>query len=428
MTQVKKRIFLIALCIITLVSSMTFSASAASAEETVGKLRNDFTKLICVSKYGDTAQYPENSVEGILSAAKKGADMVTVSVKATADGELILSADDSLLRMCVDADGNAVDKNISETGLYEIREYFLKNGKGGVSQSATKYKIPTLTEALQSVDGKTVLVIENAWEYKDEIYKLLCDNNCLNSCVLMFEAGKNEISSWLSGKSAMPLVFSKFTGTVVWKSRSYIKKTANAGVAGVALGSSNAYSMTFNKDTVAKTQGKTRAVIDMTDPKLCGKRADTQLYWDDITSRGFSVIITDNIEQLSEYSARTENARQRLSELCDVASQTDLTLCSTYSATELKNRLSNSREVLANSVCANTLENEYYELSNALNSLNDRSADDNNQKTVTKGRIVAAVLVVIGFVIAELLFESYRNKSIKLRKVGKKLYGKVKKK
>lgn len=428
MTKVGKRIFLIALCILTVVSSMSFSASAASAEETVAALRNDFTKLICISKYGDTAHFPENSVEGILSAAEKGADMVEISVKATADGELVLMADGNLSRMCVDADGNTVNKNVYETGLYEIREYFLKNGKGGVSQSATEYKIPTLTEALQAVDGKTVLIIENAWEYKDQIYALLCDGNYLNSCVLMLDAGKNEISSWLSEKSAMPLVFSKFTGTVVWKSRSYIKKTANAGVAGVALGSSNAYSMTFNKDTVAKTQGKTRAVIDMTDPKLCGKRADTQLYWDDVTSRGFSVVITDNIEQFSEYSQRTENARQRLSELCDEAAGTDLTLCSTYSATTLKDKLSDSREVLANSVCANTLENQYYELSNALNSLNDRSVNDKNQKTVTKGRIVAAVLVVIGFVIAELLFERYRNESIKLRKVGRKLYGKAKKK
>lgn len=428
MTKVGKRIFLIALCILTVVSSMSFSASAASAEETVAALRNDFTKLICISKYGDTAHFPENSVEGILSAAEKGADMVEISVKATADGELVLMSDGNLSRMCVDADGNTVNKNVSETGLYEIREYFLKNGKGGVSQSATEYKIPTLTEALQAVDGKTVLVIENAWEYKDQIYALLCDGNYLNSCVLMLDAGKNEISSWLSEKSAMPLVFSKFTGTVVWKSRSYIKKTANAGVAGVALGSSNAYSMTFNKDTVAKTQGKTRAVIDMTDPKLCGKRADTQLYWDDVTSRGFSVVITDNIEQFSEYSQRTENARQRLSELCDEAAGTDLTLCSTYSATTLKDKLSDSREVLANSVCANTLENQYYELSNALNSLNDRSVNDKNQKTVTKGRIVAAVLVVIGFVIAELLFERYRNESVKLRKVGRKLYGKAKKK
>jgi glycerophosphoryl diester phosphodiesterase len=428
MTKVGKRIFSIILCIITVVSSFAFSASAVSAEETVGNLRNDFTKLICVSKYGDTAHFPENSVEGILSAIEKGADMVEVSVKATADGELILLSDDNLSRMCVDADGNAVNKNVSETGLYEVREYFLKNGKGGVSQNATECRIPTLAEALQAVDGKTVLVIENAWEYKDKIYTLLCDGNYLNSCVFTLEAGKRDISSWLSGKSAMPLVFSKFTGTVVWKSRSYIKKTANAGVLGVALGSSNAYSMTFNKNTVAKTQGKTRAVIDMTDPKLCGKRADTQLYWDDVTSRGFSVIITDNIEQLSEYAQRTENARQRLSELSDEVANTDLTLCSTYSATKLKNSLADSREVLVNSVCANTLENQYYELSNALNSLNDRSVNDKNQKTVTKGRIVAAVLVVIGFVIAELLFERYRNKSIKLRKVGRKLYGKVKKK
>ena len=140
------------------------------------------------------------------------------------------------------------------------------------------------------------------------------------------------------------------------------------------------------------------------------------------------VIITDNTEQFLEYSKRTENARARLSELCDEASKTDLSLCSTYSATNLKNRLTVSKDVLSSSVCANALENEYYELSKALNSLNDRSTDDKNQKTVTKGRIVAAVLVAVGFVIVEIIFERYRNESIKLRKVGRKLYGKAKKK
>ena len=169
MTKVRKRIFLIALCVITVISSLGLSAYAASPEETVSALRNEPTKLICVSKYGDTAHYPETSIEGIASAVQKGADMVAVRVKATADGELVLMSDDNLSRMCVDSQGNTINKTVFETGIYELHEYFLKSGKGGVSQTATEYKIPTLLEALQAVDGKTVLLIENAWEYKDEI-------------------------------------------------------------------------------------------------------------------------------------------------------------------------------------------------------------------------------------------------------------------
>ena len=66
MTKVRKRIFLIALCVITVISSLGLSAYAASPEETVSALRNEPTKLICVSKYGDTAHYPENSIEGMF--------------------------------------------------------------------------------------------------------------------------------------------------------------------------------------------------------------------------------------------------------------------------------------------------------------------------------------------------------------------------
>lgn len=430
MKFVKRRLLSIVLCAVVLFSGMTVSVCAkeqtlSSAETTVDVMKNDFTKLIGIAKYGDTVSFPENSAEGILSAAEKGADMVLVSVKKTADGIIVLLSDDNLSRTVADADGNSVDKNISDVGLSELEGYYLKNGKGGVSESVTSYKIQTLSQVLEKTADKTVIVIENAYEYKDEIYEILVNENRLNSCILCLQADKGDISSWLSEKTAMPLVFAKFKGTVVWKSRSFIKKTAKAGAVGVVLCSSNAYSMTFNKNTVAKTDNKMRAVIDMTDPDLCGKRTDTPLYWDDVTSRGFSVIITENPEQFYEYSQRTEKARERLADAIDSASKTDLTLCSTNSANALKEKLIESKRVYSQSVCANEIENEYYELSKTVNSLTDVSAD-NSASTVTKGRIIAAVSVVIGLIIMETAFEIFRNKSIKLRKIGKKLYGKNK--
>lgn len=75
----------------------------ATAKQKSESIYNEFKKsdgeLICVSKYGDTDKFPENSAEAVAAAAEKGADIVYVSVKKTSDGYVVLMTDSNLSRM-----------------------------------------------------------------------------------------------------------------------------------------------------------------------------------------------------------------------------------------------------------------------------------------------------------------------------------------
>ena len=76
--------------------SLAFSAFARSAEADINDGKRD---IITVSYRGDTENYPENSVEAILSAKEAGADMVSVGVQKTKD-VLILAEDENIGNFC----------------------------------------------------------------------------------------------------------------------------------------------------------------------------------------------------------------------------------------------------------------------------------------------------------------------------------------
>ncbi len=398
----------------------SFAEEKTAAQNVCSALQNDPTQLICVSKYGDTVNYPENSVEGIISAAEAGADMVLVSVKKTSDGTVVLMADDNLSRMCVDQSGNSVDKDISQVGYYELSAYRLRNSTGLLHEKITAYTVPTLQETIEKLGGRAMLLIAGGWAYRDDIYDLLSEMNALNSAVIVADGKKKEISQWLLAKTSKPLVFSSYDGNVVWSSGSYIKKTVSAGAAGVILSDNNSHSTAFSASTVEKLGGKARAVVDMTSPETCGNRQDAPLGWDEVTSRGFSVIITNNVAQLCEYRQRVSAARENLNALIERTAAIDTTLLSTVSANDLNEALSSAEVTAEGSVSAMTLEGSYCELQNAVYALTDRTAEDNKGMTVTKGRITAAVLVIIGLIVLEVVFEHCRKKKIAARKLGRK--------
>lgn len=397
-------------------------STTSKVEETISAVVNNPTELICISKLGDTVNYPENSAEGILAAAESGADMVLVSVRKTEDDVIVLFTDSNLSRMCVDKEGNTVDKEIKNVKFDELQTYFLRNGSGNNHEKMTAYSVPSLKQTLESLNKRVVLLLDGGWEYRNDIYDLLVECNALDYVAFVTDAKKSTVAKWKASKPAAPLVVTEYNGTVIWNSRSYIKKSANINALGVILSCQNAYSTTFSKSTVKKTAGKTRAVIDMTDAKKCGKRLDTAVYWDDVTLRGFSMIITNNIEQFIDYRSRVDTSRKTLENLIVRVNEVDLTLCSTSSANALKQSLEDADKIAKTSVSAMEIDNAYNDLYKSFNNLQNKTDKDKGSSTITGGRIVAAIVVVIAIVFMEIAFEVLRNKSIALRKVGKKLF------
>lgn len=87
---------------------------------------------------------PENSLPAFTRAAEKGYGM-ELDVHLTKDGHMVVHHDDSLLRLC------GVNRRIGDMTLQEVR---------ACRFIGTDLPVPTLDEALDTVQGKTPLIIE----------------------------------------------------------------------------------------------------------------------------------------------------------------------------------------------------------------------------------------------------------------------------
>lgn len=407
-----------ALCLLLLCGVPVFAEedTETGASKAYAQLKDPAGTLLAVSKYGDTANYPENSTEGIVAAANAGADMIYVRVRKTADGYLVLMTDENLARMCVDSLGNVADKNIADIGYHELSAYHLRNRTGSLHEQITAYTVPTLLEVLEKLEGKALLLVDGAWDFRDEMYDLLNENNALNSVVLIASGDKKEVVNFLSSKTTMPLVLSSYSGNVVFSAKSMISKTLGGGAVGTLLASSNPYGVLYGNSVLSEFQKAGRAAIDMTDPALCGKRADNFTGWNDVTSRGYSVIITNNIVELCEYRARVAAQKERLSAAIEHAQSVDVTLCSSDSVKTLKNAINDAQEALTAPASENSLMEANYTLRLALEGLTNRTEDGESGSTFTTGRIVVAVLAVAALIVLEIVLETVRRKKVQKRK------------
>ena len=90
------------------------------------------------------AELPENSLAAFRNAVEHGYGM-ELDVHITADDQLVVFHDDSLLRMC------GVDRKITECTLSELRQLRLRG---------TEETIPTFDDVLDLVAGRRPLIIE----------------------------------------------------------------------------------------------------------------------------------------------------------------------------------------------------------------------------------------------------------------------------
>jgi len=92
----------------------------------------------------DNKTVAENSLTAFRAAAEAGCG-IELDVQLTADGEVVVFHDDSLLRMC------GVDKALLDATADEIRECRLLG---------TEDTVPTLREVLDLIDGQVPVIIE----------------------------------------------------------------------------------------------------------------------------------------------------------------------------------------------------------------------------------------------------------------------------
>lgn len=91
---------------------------------------------------------PENSLAAIENAIAIGVDIVELDVRKSADGELFLMHDDTLLRMA------GIDRDAETFTMAELQSIALRADDGGEGRALTDQHIPTLKHALEIIRGR----------------------------------------------------------------------------------------------------------------------------------------------------------------------------------------------------------------------------------------------------------------------------------
>lgn len=121
-------------------------------------------RTMSIAHRGDRNEYyPENSIEGILSAIMAGADMVEIDLAKTKDGQIVVIHDDELLGTTDLALQRLDGANLPESNrvvdwtLEELRQLHLTFA-GGIE--VTDYVIPTLKDVLMVCNNRVFVTLD----------------------------------------------------------------------------------------------------------------------------------------------------------------------------------------------------------------------------------------------------------------------------
>lgn len=373
---------------------VTFCISPLSAFATDGatkweKLENNRAGLMSIAYRGNTALFPENSLEAILSAKEIGVDMVSVNVETTKDDVLVLCENENLQNVC-----NSEYTSLDEVTFEELKSCRLYDN-GGV---LTDCRPVSLKEALEGTDDSIILVLDINKEDKDIVFDEVLFSSAAERVLLRFEENSKDIAKWAESKEVVPNVIGIYDGGIIWNTVSHIKRLS-AFSSAVQYQSKNYFNVMYYENVVTKNYSDkemARAIAPMYDADLCGQRSDSVEGWSDLISKGFSIIETNNPVSLVKYIERTEELTKELSLLIERAEKVDLSLYSDVSAANLKDAAEDAKASIEKGIASlSELESSHSALILSMNRLNlsDGQETQKGALNITTGKVVAVILV-----------------------------------
>lgn len=286
-------------------------AAFAAAPADIEALRQPDGPTLGISRRGDWHAFPENSEPAILAAVKAGLSMVAADVSLTADGVPVLLEAESASRML------GTEKTAVSAYTYEaLAALPLKNRSGGPNNGETDEHILTLEAflALAEREGFTpVLMLDAA--AADAAVSVIAAAGAEDFAVLLLSGKPNAVKEAALAYGDQMAVITVLRSNVLPQILSFIGASERAGAVGVNLKTTNRYGVIFNQTVLGRFAGRGRAVSNPAESETAGAREDTVKWWDDLVSRGYSVILTDDPQQFAAYLRDVDDARDRLSAL-----------------------------------------------------------------------------------------------------------------
>ena len=407
-------------------------AAGAEAKTAMELLRDPNGRVIVVSDAGNHAEEPENSFEAVDKAFLDGADGVIVSLQKTSDGALVLFADETVDRMFGMLEEDEVGARVDSLTLDHLRELPLYSGEGGHYAHLTERCIATLDEILDLMAEHfkdRLLFIRHPDAHFQAIADAVRNKKMTGNVVFLMDDVKAPAAGQLHETNEDLCMIPYYRGNIIMSALSAVKKASFGYYPAAHLASGVSYGVVFGETVQGKARALgVRTMADVTDHRMTGKlRQDTRAWWDDLIGRGFSIIVTDDAAGLKKYIADCDGARKVLKD--DALLYIDAYSLPDFNSDrfidykhDYNNAVTAAREALDCGFSSfNQLQQADADLREAYFAINDdydALEAGSAGKTVSAGRVVAAVLGVAGVIALELFI--YKKKAPKKKGAAKK--------
>lgn len=400
----KTAIFILSLILFTALS--VSSVIAADASDIASDFSDGKKNIICIAHRGDWHSFPENSAEAINAAAEY--DAVSVDIRLTADGKPVLMADEKVDRMSVDGEGKSVSGKVSSFTLAQLKELYLRESNGGTDKKKTTCRIPELKEIYETAAGRTAVMLNVQENDFKTVYDYVKALGKLDETVFRINAKPKKIIELTRDLDGVN-VTGNYQGNIIFLAASAVKKYFAANIYTIEMGSTNGNGVLYDNFLMKRFVGSKRAMVSMVNGR-CGKRADNETGWDDLISRGYSVIETDFPAELTEYIRKTETAATDLEKNIDIYANTDLSPYTSETEKAFSSALSAAKKTLDGRSSFSELTDARSALQSAHDSLKVGAKKNVALKfRFTPGRIIAVVLCAAAFTGGTLFLRSKRE-------------------
>ena len=400
----KTAIFILSLILFTALS--VSSVIAADASDIASDFSDGKKNIICIAHRGDWHSFPENSAEAINAAAEY--DAVSVDVRLTADGKPVLMADEKVDRMSVDGEGKSVSGKVSSFTLAQLKELYLRESNGGTDKKKTTCRIPELKEIYETAAGRTAVMLNVQENDFKTVYDYVKALGKLDETVFRINAKTQKIIELTKDLDGVN-VTGNYQGNIIFLATSAVKKYFAANIYTIEMGSTNGNGVLYDNFLMKRFVGSKRAMVSMVNGR-CGKRADNETGWDDLISRGYSVIETDFPAELTEYIRKTETAATDLEKNIDIYANTDLSPYTSETEKAFSSALSAAKKTLDGRSSFSELTDARSALQSAHDSLKVGAKKNVALKfRFTPVRIIAVVLCAAAFTGGTLFLRSKRE-------------------
>lgn len=400
----KTAIFILSLIFFTALS--VSSVIAADASEIASDFSDGKKNIICIAHRGDWHSFPENSAEAINAAAEY--DAVSVDIRLTSDGKPVLMADEKVDRMSVDGEGKSVSGKVSSFTLAQLKELYLRESNGGTDKKKTTCRIPELKEIYETAAGRTAVMLNVQENDFKTVYDYVKALGKLDETIFRINAKPKKIIELTKDLDGVN-VTGNYQGNIIFLATSAVKKYFAANIYTIEMGSTNGNGVLYDNFLMKRFVGSKRAMVSMVNGR-CGKRADNETGWDDLISRGYSVIETDFPAELTEYIRKTETAATDLEKNIDIYANTDLSPYTSETEKAFSSALSAAKKTLDGKSSFSELTDARSALQSAHDSLKVGAKKNVALKfRFTPGRIIAVVLCAAAFTGGTLFLRSKRE-------------------